>query len=352
MSLQQSLSLLSAPGTRASRALLGRRIAGLSALAALALASPAWAAMPVCANPITSCPCRIIQAGASYVLTQDLVTTGGGDCIRIAAPGVTLDLGSATITPSVQSPGSVGVHVMSGARDTVVQGSPDAPAMVQFFSTGIQVDARGVTLKNLSSQSNEVGILIQAGAAYGNTLSAVDNTRVGILVRNVSSGPLLDNIAVSNTFGPGIKFNNVQGGALVNVTATANHTYGVWLRASSHNLLADFTASQNTTAGVYLGCFSNGGQLSGTCDPSVPPSNSNLVAGLATPSRVFGPTAPSQRYGVVVGKGNSGNRVVDVIGSSNGVADGADYNLECGSDLWRDNQFAVTIPAGIDACIR
>lgn len=334
-----------------------RSAAILAALAALAVAAPVSAASaPVCANPITSCPCRIIAPGSSYVVLQNLVTTGGGDCIRIRAADVTLDLGSAMITGAVQSSATIGVHVFPEATDTVVEGTAGAPAVVQFFGTGVQVDAHGVTLKNLTAQSNNVGIVIQGGAAYGNTLSALDNTQVGILIRNVGAGPFLDNIIVSNTAGPGIKLNNVQGASLANVTATANHTYGVWLRSSSHNLIADFTASQNTTAGIYVGCYANGGLLNRACDPSVAPSNGNILAGLATPARVFGPVQPNQEYGVVIGKGNGGNRVVDVTGSTNGTgfsgADGADYNPDCGGDIWRDNQFATTIPSGSGSCIR
>lgn len=335
----------------------GGRGAAIAILAALTLAAPVCAASaPDCANPITSCPCRITAPGSSYVVLEDLLSTGGGDCIRIWAANVTLDLGSAMITAGVDSSTSVGIHVFSQAKDVVVKGTPGAPAAVQYFGTGIEVDAHGVTLKDLTAQHNAVGILIQGGAAYGNTLNALDNTQVGILVRNVSAGPFLDNIVVSNTAGPGIKLNAVRGAMLVNVTATANYTYGVWLRASSNNTVADFTASQNTIAGLYVGCFGSGGTLSQPCDTPVPPSNGNILAGLATSSRVFGPTQPNQEYGVIIGIGNAGNRVVDVTGSTNGTgssgADAADYNPGCGGDVWRDNHFATTIPAGPSTCIR
>jgi parallel beta-helix repeat protein len=340
----------------------GRRVAAmLCAIVAVALAAPvAAAAAPACTNPIASCPCQISAAGGSYVISpgaQNLVTTGAGDCIRIWAPHVTLDLGSAKITSSVPPSDSAGIHVFSGAADAVVEGAADAPAVIQHFGTGIQIDAHGVTLKNLTAQSNGIGILLDGAAAYGNALNVLDSTRVGILIRGPGTGPFLDGVSVSDTIGPGVKLNGVQGAFLVNLTVTANDTYGVWLRGSSRNVIADFTASQNTIAGVYLGCFSSGGSLNRACDanPPVAPSNGNVVAGLANPSSVDGPIQPNQEYGVVIGNGNTRNRVVDVEGSGNGTgasgADAADYNPDCGGNVWRDNDFATTIPAGPDGCI-
>jgi parallel beta-helix repeat protein len=332
----------------------------LAALVVAALvASTAVAAVPDCTNPISFCPCRITSAGETYTIAsadQDLLSTGIGGCIRIQAPNVTLDLGSATITASVPTD-SVGIRVSSLATDTVVEGAADAPSTIQSFGIGIQVDGHGVTLKNLVAQSNGVGILIDGGAAYGSALSATRSTRAGIVIRSVGAGPFLDGVSVSDTLGPGLKLSNVQGAFIANLTATANTTYGVWLQASSRNVITNFTASQNTIAGVYIGCFSSGGLLSGTCPsyPPIPPSNGNIIAGLADSSSVNGPIQPDQEYGVIIGEGNHGNRVVGVAGSGNGTgtygADAADYNLNCQGNVWEDNQFSTTIPSGSDSCI-
>ncbi len=340
----------------------GRRLAAmLCAVGAIAFVNPiAAAAVPVCTNPITFCPCRITTAGGNYTIAANepnLVVAGPGDCIRIRAPHVTLDLGSSEISAPVSPSNFVGVRVFPGADGTVVEGTDGAPALIQYFGTGVEVDAHSATLRNLTAQSNGIGILIQGGAAYGNALSVSHSTRVGILIRNVGAGPFLDGVTVSDTAGPGIKLNNVQGAFLVNVVATANNTYGVWLRASSRNVIADLTASQNTVAGVYLGCFNSGGLLSRACtaNPPVAPSNGNVVAGLGNPSRVLGPIRPNQEYGVIIGRGNTANRIVDVDGSGNGTgvngADAADYNPDCAGNVWQDNQFTTTIPAGADSCV-
>lgn len=330
-------------------------------IAAAFAASAAMAAVPNCTNPISFCPCRITTAGETYVIAstdQNLVTNGGGGCIRVAAPNVTLKLGSATITSSVSSSDSIGIHVNSKARGAVVEGSSSAPAIVQDFATGIQVDAHGVTLRNLQAQNNGVGILIDGSAEYGTGLNATGNTRIGILIKGHGAGPFLNGVSVSYNIGPGLKLNGVQGAFIANLTATANATYGVWLRASSHNVISNFTASQNTVAGVYLGCLRSGGTLNGTCHSywPIPPSDGNVITGLSDPSSVDGPTQPAQEYGVVIGDGNRGNRVVGVTGSGNGTgtngADAADYNSNCHGNVWQDNEFSTTIPSGPDSCVQ
>lgn len=333
----------------------------LGAIVAFALAASAAAAsMPLCSNPITFCPCRITTAGADYTIApaeQHLVTNGAGGCIRIAAPNVTLDLGSATITSSVPPSDSVGIHVTPAAAATVIEGAAGAPAVIQNFAFGIQIDAHGVTLKNLTAHGDGVGILIDGAAAYGSALSATGSTKIGVLIRGPGAGPFIDGLNVSGTFGAGVKLSGVRGAFLTNLTATANDTYGIWLHGSSDNVIADFTASQNTIAGVYLGCFRSGGLLSSPCDSSsfVAPSNGNVIAGLANPSSVDGPIQPNQEYGVVIGNGNHANRVVDVEGSGNGTgsdgADAADYNPGCAGNVWQDDQFSTTIPPAPDSCI-
>ncbi|HTQ23741.1 MAG TPA: hypothetical protein VMI09_03535 [Candidatus Binataceae bacterium] len=69
-------------------------------------------------------------------------------------------------------------------------------------------------------------------------------------------------------------------------------TYGVWLRASSRNVIANFSVSRNTNAGIYLGCFRSGGLLGKACtaDPPVPPSNGNILASVNDPSSADGPS--------------------------------------------------------------
>jgi parallel beta-helix repeat protein len=323
-------------------------------LAAIAAATPFPArAINTCTKPITACPCAIRLAGDYTVAGPGLVAAPPGDCIHDNVPGVTLDLGSATISSSPSTTFSVGVHVLSSATAAVVKGTLNAPATVTGFTTGIRVDAPSVTLENLVAQSNGVGIRINGGSAYGSALAVHDSSRTGILINGPAPGPYLTGVSVDSTLGfAGIELNGVQGAFLTNLTVTGSATYGVWLTASSRNVIANFSVSRNTNAGIYLGCFRSGGLLGKHCTtvPPTPPSNGNILTSAGDPSMADGPSQPDQAYGVAIAVGNVGNRIVGVEGSGNGNnsfgADAVDGNPNCATNLWTGNQFATTSPSG------
>lgn len=308
--------------------------------------------MNACANPIASCPCAIKSAGDYTISGPGLIATPPGDCIQVNVPGVTLDLANTTISSS-PSAASVGVHVLAGAVGAVVTGTLDASATVTGFTTGIEVDAPRVTLENLAAQSNGVGIQINGGAAYGSALAVQDSTHYGIVVDSTGPGPYLDGVSVDSTLGfAGIELSGVQGAFLINITVTDSATYGVWLRASSRNVIANFNLSRNTMAGIYLGCFRSGGLLGKACNtvPPTPPSNGNILTSAGDPSTTDGPAQPEQAYGIAIAAGNVNNRIVAVQGSGNGNgsfgADAMDGNSSCATNVWTANQFAVVSPPG------
>jgi parallel beta-helix repeat protein len=332
-----------------------RRVAALLALiASFAIGAPGLArAMSACPNPIAACPCAIKWAGDYTISGPGLVATPPGDCIHINVPGVTLELASTIISSSPSSVPNVGVLVTAGAAGAVVTGTLNAPATITGFSTGIVVDAPSVTLENLVAQANRVGIQIQGGSAYGSALAVHNSSRTGILINGPAPGPYLTGISVDGTLGyAGIQLSGVHGAFLNNLTVTGSATYGVWLRASSRNVIANFSVSHNTTAGVYLGCFRSGGLLGKLCTtvPPVPPSNGNILTSVGDPSSADGPSQPDQAYGVVIAAGNVGNRIVGIEGSGNGNGsfgvDALDGNANCAANLWTANQFAVTSPPG------
>lgn len=348
-----SRTLSAATAGNAAR-LMRRRVRALAALlAAMAAAAPGPArAMNACVNPIIVCPCAIKSAGDYTISGPGLIAAPPGDCIRVTVPGVTLDLASAIISSSPSATASVGVHVLVGAVGAVVEGTLNAPATITGFTTGIQVDAPSVTLENLVAQSNGIGIQINAGAAYGSALAVHYSSRTGILINSPHPGPYLSGVSVDSTFGfAGIELNGVQGAFLTNLTVTNSATYGVWLRASSRNVIANFAVSQNTSAGIYLGCFRSGGLLGKRCNtiPPTPPSNGNILTSVGDPSTADGPTQPDQAYGVAIADGNVGNRIVGVEGSGNGNNsfgfDAIDGNPNCATNLWTANQFATVNPA-------
>ncbi len=306
-------------------------------------ASSADAKLPACANPITSCPCAVVSPGTYSVSPAPVVNAApAGDCIRIWPPGVTLDLGSANITAPVFSPG-VGIHVMPSAVGTVVLGTNGTPALIQGFAVGVQVDATSVSLENITAKFDAIGFELNGAAGFGSALSALRSSEVGILVDTSGPGPYLTDLTASDTLGPGIELNGVHGAFVTNVTATANDTYGVWLKASSRNVIANFNVSQNTDAGIYLGCFKSGGLLGRACSTTPPtaPSNGNILTSVGGgASSVNEPSMPGQAYRIAIGAGNQSNRVVGVAGAGNGSF-GADAKV-CGP---RDDGQAPGPPA-------
>jgi len=331
-----------------------RRVRALTALlAAIAAAAPVPArAMNTCTNPIAACPCAIRSAGDYTVSGPGLIAAPPGDCIHVNVPGVTLDLGSATISSSPSATADIGVRVLTKAMGVVVRGTLNAPATVTGFTTGIQIDAPSVTLANLVAQGNGVGIRINGGSAYGSALAAHDSSRTGILINGPAPGPYLTGINVDSTLGfAGIELDGVQGAFLTNLTVTGSATYGVWLTASSRNVIANFSVSRNTDAGIYLGCFRSGGLLGKACTtvPPTPPSNGNILTSVGDPSTADGPSQPEQAYGVVIAAGNVGNRIVAVEGSGNGNGsfgvDALDGNRNCATNLWTGNHFAIASPS-------
>jgi parallel beta-helix repeat protein len=316
------------------------------------IASSSARAMNTCTNPITACPCAIKSAGDYTVSGPGLLAAPPGDCIHVNVPGVTLDLGSATISSSPSATADIGVYVLANAAGAVVKGTLNAPATVTGFTNGIRIDAPSATLENVVAQSNSVGIRITGGSAYGSALAVHNSSVTGILISGPAPGPYLTGVSVDSTLGfAGIELNGVHGAFLTNLTVTSSQTYGVWLLASSRNVIANFSVSRNTNAGIYLGCFRSGGILGKACTivPSPPPSNGNILTSVNDPSTADGPSQPQQAYGVAIAAGNIGNRIVGIAGSGNGNgsfgADALDGNPNCGSNVWTANQFAIVSPS-------
>jgi Periplasmic copper-binding protein (NosD) len=264
---------------------------------------------------------------------------------------VTLDLGSANITAPKFSPGA-GVHVMSSATGTVVMGTTGIPALIQSFTVGIQVDATSVSLENITTKFDAIGFELNGGSGFGAALSALNSSVVGILIDTSGPGPYLTDLTASDTFGPGIELNGVHGAFLANLIATSNNTYGVWLKASSRNVIVNFNASRNTDAGIYLGCFKTGGLLGRACttSPPTPPSNGNILTSVGDgSSTVDEPSMVGQAYGIAIGAGNLGNRIVGMTGTGNGNGsfgvDAEDGNVNCGTDVWSGNSFGAANPS-------
>jgi hypothetical protein len=331
----------------------GRLAFVLAVIVSNAIIAPAAAhAINACKNPIAACPCAIQSAGDYTIFGPGLLATPPGDCIHVNVPGVTLDLGSAIISSSPSATADIGIYVLASAAGAVVKGTLNAPATVMGFTNGIRIDAPSTTLENLVAQSNSVGIRITGGSAYGSALAVHNSSLTGILISGSAPGPYITGVSVDSTLGfAGIELNGVHGAFLTNLTVTTSQTYGVWLLASSRNVIANFSVSRNTSAGIYLGCFRTGGTLGKACTtvPPPPPSNGNILTSVNDPSTADGPSQSDQAYGVAIDAGNVGNRIVGIQGSGNGNnlfgVDALDGNPNCGSNVWTGNQFAIASPS-------
>ncbi len=348
-SSQQERIILRGRAVPWKSSLNGRARVLLVVAIALACASSPAGAINQCSNPIAGCPCAISTPGVYTLASAGLVAAPPGNCIKVNVPGVTLDLGSATISSSPSASADIGVWVTASANNVTVTGTQGAPATVSGFTTGIQIDASSVTLANVVAQSNSVGIRFNGPAAYGTGLVVHDSSRKGIVINGPGIGSYLDGVSVDTTLGfSGIELNEVSGAVLNNITVTTSATYGIWLRGSSRNTIVNFNVSRNTNAGIYLGCFTSGGLLGNACPPTVPPippSNGNLLASMGDPSSADGPTQPDQAYGIVVSTGCIRNRIIGVQATGNGNGsfgvDAFDGNPGCGQNLWSGNQFGV-----------
>ena len=84
-------------------------------------------AMSACTDPIAACPCAIKSAGDYTISGPGLIASPPGDCIHVNVPGVTLDLGSTTLSTPPASATSVGILVTANAVGAVVRGALDGP---------------------------------------------------------------------------------------------------------------------------------------------------------------------------------------------------------------------------------
>src|ERR1700730_7525018 len=153
---------------------------------------------------------------------------------------------------------------------------------------------------------NGRGVVVNGPAAILSTITADANTLAGIQVNQAAVGTTLLQITADSNFGAGIKLVSVNGVSLIKSDASANSTFGVWLKGSSSNFLWDFTAEDNSIAGVYLGCNA-AGPTGAACPPGTLPASANMISGdlVGATNSVVSPSSPAkQKFGVAIDLGN------------------------------------------------
>ena len=175
-----------------------RRVVPLIQVGFLALAALLLAANPVLAGGrthISSCTKKpyIISKAGSYVLTENLSTTGDKDCIVVEVGSVTIDFDGFAITGSkvaVHGRNSRGVTILNGtirlaASDGIVLGNNGIVNNMQVnvnFGNGIVCAIHCIITDNTVNSNGSQGIQVLAAATIvNNTVSY--NGRHGIVCR-------------------------------------------------------------------------------------------------------------------------------------------------------------------------
>ena len=296
-----------------------------------ALPRMAWAVLPI---PIATCA-TLSAPGGVYQVTSDITASGGGDCIAITAPLVTLELGGHTITGTGSG---IGIHVT--ARDAAISNSLATQATVTGFQTGIQFDpfaTRGyvgatVFIINNSMTgieikgANEVSLIsvLASGSSFGLHASnsngdSATSSSFGSTSPIAATGAELDqsnaSFSTSDMAGSDVglhlvssNYNTIFVGSTGHISGTGG--IGVWLERSSDNVFPSYGAVSGT-GGSGLNLTQN--------------ASRNLFAN----GLIEGET--------LVDRGSGQNRILD--SGTAGPAPATDLNPACDQNVWFDNNF-------------
>ncbi|MGH7987415.1 MAG: right-handed parallel beta-helix repeat-containing protein [Candidatus Binataceae bacterium] len=255
-----------------------------------------------------------IEFSGQYTVGKSL-TTRSGDCIDIRAAHVVLKLDG----HSLEGGGNgIGVNIFRGASDVGVEGNGNSGnATVSGFAVGVKTAARDTTIDSIEASGNR---------------------RSGILLDR-ASGVEISQSTFDNNGRDGLRIEGGGANTVASSEAIDNGTYGVWLDGTTGNDIQSVYASANSEAGVYLGCAAK--RPFGACGAGASHSNDNFLSG----NLGFNSSRTLQKYGIVVGRGSTNNRIADNAMASDGVKDKADAN--CQMNAWYGNNFATSAaPSG------
>ena len=266
---------------------VGRWICALALTICAAIAvPPTSSAQTKCVSPIMTCGCTITKSGffligANLSSTQGLTAKGG--CIDVSASQVVLSAGiegdgGFNITgPGGVSPAGIGVHVLPGANNNLLE----LPSNIEGWDTGVEIDSNNNIAQDFRANLN--------GTA-------------GVIVRKAA--------------------NNV----VSSFSASGNSNLGLWITGGASNQVRGATLNGNTV-GVLVGCNPLG-IVGRSCAPM---STSNRISNLNVGLNSY--------IGVIIDFGNSQNIVNGVSSMKNQLFDLFDANPNCGQNLWFFNFF-------------
>jgi parallel beta-helix repeat protein len=231
------------------------------------------------------------------VLTANI--GGAGPCIVIKAQNIGLNLNGHSVLGTTG--GGSGIVVAAAATGaTVLNGNVD------HWGTGIDDIGKNARLMKLRLKNNSIAILL-AGAASATVTNNTfpGNTTASVVANKANSAMITQNVS------------------------TGDVHYGIWLKSSSGDTVANNRLSQNGIAAIFVGCTAGGIKNVLTCTPST----HDVIAG----NRLV----YSIRLGIAIDRGNTYIQVHNNTVSSSGTFDLFESNPACGTNSWKADTFST-----------
>jgi len=290
---------------------------GVSALVVvgLLLTGPhaAWAKKPSGApnavDPTAVTGCGTLSASNTiYALTNNITTTGTGDCIVITGSDDTLDFAgfNVTFTGTAGTNTGAGLDIKSFSDQSVIEGDN---ATITGFKEGVLDDGSNTTGDDISMQTNQVGLLMTGGTGYWTNFATVSNTAQGVYLKACS-----DECGVADFFSSG------------------NSGDGVLVTGSDGARVTIFSSVDNGGIGVHLGCTSGCG------------SNSAVKVGDAPEGFISGSAIEGNAGDGIfldASESNKQDQVFLINASGNGAIDLHDATNTCGNNHWVHDEYGT-----------
>jgi titin len=174
----------------------------------------------------------------------------------------------------------------------------------------------GVVLQGPGTAGNVVGSCLVGSSAAGN--AALGNGRDGALIAAGASDNLISSDLLSASFAADVHLNRAGAGNVVQAsligtnlagTAALGETFeGVMIEGASDETVGGPTAAQRNVIG---GPSDNGIQI--TQFPGEPPADGNVVMNNYVGTNAAGTTVLTNRFGIAIDSGESGNTVADNV---------------------------------------
>jgi hypothetical protein len=283
----------------------------------------AHAQSPQCPSTITACGCTIETSG-TYTVANDLYASQGltprNGCIDIKSSNVDLFVDSYKIIGTGSNAGcdaapqlrsGVGIHVLPGAYNILVEGEAEAVSGEMFafvcgWNYGVESSGSGVYWRQFGLFQNGIGMFLNKAAVNTTYEIVADDNVTGVRVFEGFEN-LITLVDAEN---------NAHYGFWIDGTKSNNFSQG---NGYSHNV-----GSFNGIAGFYIGCSATG-DIKSTA-PCVTTDNT-----LEYNSAEF-----NRFYGIAVERGSVGNLIEDngVLNQPTEIIDG---NGTCKDNTYRHN---------------